>query len=308
MNNYRDTLRESAVRAGSLLCVGIDPVLEWLGCGREEPQLGGPPPEEVILEHLQDFLDVVDQSGLLPGAYKPNLGYFHALDRPRQGNYQGSRTLAKILDLLEERHGHIPVILDSKRGDIARSSENYAREAFQVWGAQAVTVSPWMGDDSVNPFFCEGRGVYALARTSNPGAARFQNLPAATSRGEVPLFREVVRVVQEWSSAFPGAGIVVGATALEELRQIVADLAAAPVPLLIPGVGKQGGSAEATLEVLRSAGYPLELVRVNASRGILFPWFPAEAPRRRKERREALAGAYRSMHQALAIGDGEVSA
>ncbi|SIQ12948.1 orotidine-5'-phosphate decarboxylase [Alkalispirochaeta americana] len=305
MNNYRDTLRESAVRAGSLLCVGIDPVMDWLGYGREEPQLGGPSPEEVILEHLQDFLDVVDHSGLLPGAYKPNLGYFHALDRPRQGEYQGSRTLAKILDLLQERQRGIPVILDSKRGDIARSSENYASEAFQVWGAQAVTVSPWMGDDSVTPFFMEGRGVYALARTSNPGAARFQNLPVVTSRGETPLFREVVRVVQEWSRTFPGVGIVVGATALEELGEIVAYLASAPVPLLIPGVGKQGGSAEATLEVLRSVGYPLELVRVNASRGILFPWVPAEAPRGRRERRDALAEAYRSMHQALALRDGE---
>lgn len=117
-------------------------------------------------------------AGLVPAAFKPNLGYYQCLDHPRDEDFSGSSALADVLDMLESFFPGIPVILDSKRGDIARSSMNYAKEAFEAWQSDAVTVAPYMGSDSVEPFisFPEKGGAYLLNRTSNPGGRDLQNL------------------------------------------------------------------------------------------------------------------------------------
>ncbi|TVR73712.1 MAG: orotidine-5'-phosphate decarboxylase [Spirochaetaceae bacterium] len=286
--SYRDKLLQSAARARSILCLGIDPMLEYFP-GELRPT-GTFRDIRGITTLVHTALEALEERDLQPGAFKPNIGYFSACDRPLEfelpleERFSGSLALAEVMRILRERMPGVPIILDSKRGDIARSSTNYALEAFQGWQADAVTVSPWMGDDSVMPFLHAGstgsagsdgsaastdRGIYLLVRTSNPGAARFQNVLTE----DLPLYRRVLQVAREWSgTAGATIGAVVGATAPRELAEITLSLRASPIPLLVPGIGRQGGTAEEVLRVLKETGYPPELVRVNVSSGICFPW------------------------------------
>ena len=255
-------LSTSAGRAGHLICVGLDPRPELL------------PPGQSLEAVLLEVLDAIAASGVPPAAFKPNIAFYHQLDRPHDGSYTGSRALSSVMTAIRERFPGVPVILDAKRGDIAATSSAYAREAYETWAADAVTVSPFMGDDSVEPILAAagehgGRWAYVLNRTSNPGAARFQNPPLA---GDVPLYETVARTIQEWQRTHGTAGAVVGATAPEELRRLLEIHGAVPLPLLIPGVGTQGGDAATVIRALRDAGYPPALVRINVSRQILFPW------------------------------------
>ena len=199
-----------------------------------------------------------------------------AEDRPRSGDFGGSRALAAVLAMVGEHFPHTPVILDSKRGDIATSSHNYAREAFVSWQADAVTVAPYMGSDSVLPFIDFGtQGVYILNRTSNPGGKDLQNLLLETQH---PLYLEVARQIASYNEKRGRVGAVVGATNLGELRAIAEFYRDERVPLLIPGVGSQGGSASEVIAILRSIGYPLELVRINSSSALTHPWKKGPAP------------------------------
>ena len=277
--NYGDLLERSARSARSLLCLGIDPVLEWFP--RELRADGGHRDIVGITTIVETALDAFEAAGVRPGAFKPNIGYFTANDRPLADGadrFAGSEALAAVLRLLRTRMPEVPVILDAKRGDIARSSANYAEEAFSAWEVDAVTVSPWMGDDSVEPFFraaesSRPRGVYLLARTSNAGAARFQNLVA----DKTPLYRFVADAALEWAADHPSVGVVLGATAPKELAASLKTLRRRPIPILIPGIGRQGGSADEVLRILGETDYPHHLVRVNASSAALFPWAAAKA-------------------------------
>jgi orotidine-5'-phosphate decarboxylase len=242
----------------------------------------------MIREDLRSFFSTLFEAmverSLSPAAFKPNIGYYHALDNPREGAFDGSLALADVLDLLETHFPGIPVILDSKRGDIARSSANYAHEAFDIWRCSAVTASPYMGTDSVTPFdeHHEGsRGIYLLNRTSNPGAKDLQGLTvidATDSSDLYPLYMAVAHQIAQWAKRIEGVGAVVGATSLDELREIATFFASRSVPLLIPGVGSQGASAAKTMEVLRTAGYPVHLARINSSSSLTHPWKKAPAP------------------------------
>jgi orotidine-5'-phosphate decarboxylase len=168
------------------------------------------------------------------------------------------------------------VILDSKRGDIARSSLNYAQEAFDAWACDAVTVAPYMGSDSVKPFTdFEDKGVYILNRTSNPGGRDLQNLLLSDQR---PLYLEVASQIAAYNDRRGCVGAVVGATNLDELRSIAAFYQAQRVPMLIPGVGSQGGSATEVMEILRTTGYPLVLARINSSSALTHPWKQGPVP------------------------------
>ncbi|TVQ37278.1 MAG: orotidine-5'-phosphate decarboxylase [Spirochaetaceae bacterium] len=296
--NYRTKLTHSAAEAGSLFCLGIDPILELFPA--ELRPTGTVLDVSGIDSLVQTALDALEERALRPAAFKPNIGYFSACDRPLQvelsaaQRFSGSMALAKVMHTVRTRMPGVPVILDSKRGDIARSSRNYAVEAFSCWAADAVTVSPWMGDDSVRPFMeaaPEG-GVYILARTSNPGAERFQNRPAP----QQPLYRHVVQLVRDLSPAYPGTGIVVGATAPAELADVAVALHKAAVPILVPGAGYQGGTAADVMAVLRDARYPMELVRINISSGTLFPWLQdgKAPPDWRRAVQDAVIDAYES--------------
>ena len=266
--NYLQKLEAVAKRVGNILCMGLDPVVEALPCPEK-------PVRARIAEYFAEVFAEMKKRGLIPAAFKPNLGYYSMLDRPRSGCFDGSLALADVLGMLRENFPDVPVILDSKRGDIATSSANYAREAFEAWQADCVTVSPYMGTDSVMPFAFENKGMYILNRTSNPGGADLQNKPM--ENGEC-LYMGVARTIAAWSQQHKGIGAVVGATNLRELEDIAAFYADKQIPMLIPGVGSQGGSAPEVMEKLKSTGYPLYLARINSSSGLTHPWKKAPAP------------------------------
>jgi orotidine-5'-phosphate decarboxylase len=261
--NYNDTLLDSAKKTGNITCMGLDPKLEVLPEGME------------LVEFFELLFEKMIEKKLIPSAFKPNIGYYQSLDKPREGNFTGSKALAKVLDLLEKYFPGIPVILDSKRGDIARSSLNYKIEAFDCWKTDAVTVSPYMGTDSVSPFQVEGKGIYVLNRTSNPGGKDLQNL---ICDDEKPLYLNVSAKIVEWSEGNKGLGAVVGATSMKELSDISQYYSDKEIPMLIPGVGSQGGSATDVIEVLNKTGYPLYLARINSSSGLTHPWKKGSAP------------------------------
>jgi orotidine-5'-phosphate decarboxylase len=289
MSSYIHRLRDSFKQTGSLVCMGLDPVMEFL-----------PFVSTSVREDLNRFYSTIfrkmNLEGVLPGAFKPNIGYFSRLDRPREENFSGSLALADLLEMLENFFPGIPVILDSKRGDIARSSQNYAYEAFECWGADAVTVSPYMGSDSVSPFMVEGKGIYVLNRTSNPGGADLQNL---ICDGDRLLFEQTAELITQWAHRHPGLGAVVGATSPDELEKAAAFYAESgiEIPLLIPGVGSQGGSAEEVTQRLKSVTYDLALVRINSSSGITHPWKDRGAP---EDWEDVVIAALKSLNEEIA--------
>lgn len=274
--NYIELLKTSAERTNNCACMGLDPILEAL------PFKTGKIKDDIGIFFTKLF-EKMKEKKLTPAAFKPNIGYYSALDKPREKDFSGSESLAEILSLIENDFPEIPVILDSKRGDIARSSLNYAIEAFDGWKADAVTVSPYMGSDSILPFISEnyfGKGAYILNRTSNPGAKDFQNLKTdSNGKHKLELYIEVAKKIAAYAKDYPGTGAVVGATGMEELKIISGIYAeAGEVPMLIPGVGSQGGDAKTVMEVLKNAGCDLTLIRINSSSGLTHPWKKAPIP------------------------------
>ena len=271
--SYVDTLRESAGFAGNVTCMGLDPVLDAL------PGEGG------FRDRVNAFFETLFRrmklEGISPAAFKPNIGYYVVNDHPRDEDFSGSAALGDVLDMLDSFFPSIPVILDSKRGDIAKSSLNYAREAFEGWGADAVTISPYMGSDSVLPFAFQDKGVYILNRTSNPGGRDLQNMLAidkVEARDVYPFYIAVAHHIASWANEHEGLGAVVGATNMDELKQIVRYYAEKDIPTLIPGVGSQGGSATDVMAALREASYDVRLARINSSSGLTHPWKKAPVP------------------------------
>ncbi|UTC78471.1 orotidine-5'-phosphate decarboxylase [Treponema sp. OMZ 799] len=274
--NYIELLKKSAEKTNNCTCMGLDPVLEAI------PNKTGNVKENLV-SFFKELFDKMQKKNLIPAAFKPNIGYYSALDKPREKDFSGSESLAEILSLIEKHFPGIPVILDSKRGDIARSSLNYAIEAFDGWKADAVTISPYMGSDSILPFVSEkyiDKGAYILNRTSNPGAKDFQNLRMSPDGKEnSELYIEIAKKIAFYANEFPGTGAVVGATGMEELKLIAEIYAKAKeVPMLIPGVGSQGGDAKTVMEVLKNAGCDLTLIRINSSSGLTHPWKKTPVP------------------------------
>jgi len=241
---FFDKLRAAIERHNSLLCVGLDPRPGYI-------------PNGDILAFNQR---TVEQTADLACAYKPNFAFYEA-----QG-LEGLKALKQTVDYIHQTTD-VPVILDAKRGDIGSTAEAYARAAFEVWGADAVTVNPYLGHDSLLPFLrYSDRGVFVLCHTSNPGAEDFQTLPV----GDYALYEIIAQRATEWNTQ-GNLGLVVGATYSEELAAV--RRIAPEMWLLVPGIGAQGGDLEATLSTgLRADG--LGLI-ISASRSITF----AEAPR-----------------------------
>ena len=229
----------------SLVCVGLDP----------EPSK--------FPAHLNDDPDavfafcraIVDATADLVCCFKPQIAHFAALG--------AEDALTRLIAHIHTAHPGVPVILDAKRGDIGSTAQNYAIEAFDRYSADAVTANPYLGRDSVQPFLDrKDRGVVILCRTSNPGAGDFQDLDV----GGRPLFKRVAEAVANDWNANGNCMLVVGATWPEQLRDvrtIVGDM-----PLLIPGVGAQGGDVEAVVTNGRTAdGGGLV---ISSSRAILY--------------------------------------
>jgi orotidine-5'-phosphate decarboxylase len=224
----------------SLVCVGLDPDFR-----------------KHRVEDVASFnRAIIEATAPFAACYKPNIAFYEQFGLP------GLRALESTLTAIP---AGIPVIGDVKRGDIGNTAEAYARAMFEQWGFGAVTVSGYQGRDTVEPFLAyEGRGVFVLCRTSNPGAREFQEQPLANGR---MLFEEVAVTASAWS---PSIGLVVGATAPNELRTV--RRLVPETPLLIPGVGTQGGNPD---EVVAAAGYLPGKMVVNASRGVMYA---AEGP------------------------------
>lgn len=228
MISYREKLERRIAACGSHLCVGLDPR-----------------PESMPMDPRRFLEEVVADTSEVAAAYKPNAAYFEAM------GMEGMRLLEYILERIPS---DIPVIFDGKRGDIGETQKYYARACFEVLGADAVTVNPYMGRDCLEPMLeYEDRGVYLLAVTSNPSAS---DLQMRQSEG-----RYVFEWVQDMIGESDQVGLVLGLTqATEGVLSRIAD-----VPLLVPGLGAQGGDIQALAAQHRKA--PL---LVNVSRGILF--------------------------------------
>lgn len=228
-----------------MLCVGLDPDPARMPAGLASD------PEGVF----EFCAGIVDATAHVACAFKPQIAYFAAMRAEDQ--------LERLCAHIRDRHPHAVLVLDAKRGDIGPTAEKYADEAFHRYEADAVTVNPYLGTDSLEPFLAHaGKGVIVLCRTSNPGSGDFQSLEV---NGE-PLYERVARMaVDRWSSLGEIA-LVVGATypiELARVRAIVGDL-----PLLVPGIGAQGGDVEATVRAGRdSSGRGM---MINSSRAILY--------------------------------------
>jgi len=239
---FHHILRRAWAQSNSMLCVGLDP----------DPSRF---PDSVNGSVLDFCTAIVDATADTVCAFKPQIAYFAAVGAERE--------LEQLCAHIRDRHPNVLLILDAKRGDIGSTAEQYAHEAFDRYGAHVVTVNPYLGTDSVEPFLQHpDGGVFVLCRTSNPGSGDFQSLQA----GDEALYLHVARrVANEWNE-IGDCGLVVGATYPDELRQvraIVGDL-----PLLVPGVGAQGGDVEATVHAgSDSTGYGMV---INSSRAILY--------------------------------------
>jgi orotidine-5'-phosphate decarboxylase len=240
---FINKLRQASRKNNSLLCVGLDVDVDRIPkfLISEEDPVGAF--NRAIIEATSDLVC----------AYKPNVAFYEA-----QGE-AGWRALGRIR---REVSHEIPVIVDAKRGDIGNTARMYARAFFEDLGFDAITVNPYMGFDAVEPFLkFDDRCAFVLCLTSNPGAEDFQRL----SGGQGPLFQEVARQVVRWSQHGP-CGLVVGATQAGDLRSIRE--IAPHLPILIPGVGAQGGDLSSAIR--NGVDASGELAIVNVARSILY--------------------------------------
>ena len=251
MSTFLDRLCRAADAHRSLLCVGLDPEPARFPVGIAPGEAG-----------IYDFCArIVEATADLACAFKPQIAYFAA--------HRAEHALERLIAHARAVAPEVPVILDAKRGDIGATAEQYAREAFERYGADAVTLSPFMGFDSIEPYLrYRDKGVFLLCRTSNPGGDDLQARRLADVEGQPRLFEHLARLAQgPWNiNQQPGQlGLVAGATYPRELAR-VRELAPT-APLLIPGIGAQGGDPAATV---RAGWRPDAPIVVNSSRAILY--------------------------------------
>ena len=247
--SFTAQLVAAQARHASLLCVGLDPEpAKFPGAWRDDPA------------RIFDFCAaIIDATKDTVCAFKPQIAYFAA--------HRAEEQLERLINHIHSTAPGIPVILDAKRGDIGATATQYAREAFVRYGADAVTLSPYMGLDSIEPYKSYGgRGLILLCRTSNPGGNDLQAQALVSDRagGEL-LYERIARLAAgEWGRGAE-LGLVVGATHPREVAR-VRELAPA-LPLLIPGIGAQGGDAQATVRAGWRPGGPIV---VSSSRAVLY--------------------------------------
>jgi len=242
---FVEQLKHAWARNDSLVCVGLDPELE-----RFPAQLSG---------HASPIFQfnraIIDATADLVCAYKPQFAHYAA--------YEAEDQLERTIEYIHQHHPGIPVILDAKRGDVGNTASRYAIEAFERYGADAVTVNPYLGTDSLEPFLAyEDRGVIVLCRTSNPGAGDLQDLDT----GGHKLFEVVAQLAATRWNTRGNCALVVGATYPKELARVRA--LTGDMPFLVPGVGAQGGDVEA---VIRNGQTTTgDGLMVSSSRAILY--------------------------------------
>ena len=255
---FLDQLSAAEQRNASMLCVGLDPEPRRFPQGLKNDD-----------SRIFDFCaSIVDATADLVCAFKPQIAYFAA--------HRAEDQLERLIAHVRRSAPGVPVILDAKRGDIGSTAEQYAIEAFERYGADAVTLSPFMGFDSLEPYLRRhDKGAFLLCRTSNPGGDDFQSRRLGDLHGSPRLFEQIAQLAQGPWNLNGQLGLVVGATYPAEIERVRS--LAPTVPLLIPGVGAQGGDAQATVRagwrghagadgVVRSSGP----IVVNSSRAILY--------------------------------------
>lgn len=254
---FTDMLSAASARNQSMLCVGLDPEPTRLPAGLRDDA-----------SKIYDFCAaIVDATADLVCAFKPQIAYFAA--------HRAEDQLERLMQHMRANAPHVPVILDAKRGDIGSTAEQYAKEAFERYGADAVTLSPFMGFDSITPYLAyHGKGAFLLCRTSNAGGDDLQNQRLASVDGQPLLYEHIARLAQGPWNTNGQLGLVVGATYPAEIERVRA--LAPTLPLLIPGVGAQGGDAVATVRagcrVAQSQGDVASEapIIVNSSRAVLY--------------------------------------
>lgn len=265
--NFIGKLNAAWQKNNSLACVGLDPDLSRF--------------PEVLPKNADSIFDfnkaIIDATHDLVCAYKPQIAYFAA--------YSAEEQLKRTIDYIRENYPDIPVILDAKRGDIGSTAQKYAEEAFVRYGADAVTVNPYLGYDSVEPFITyRDKGTVLLCRTSNQSAADIQDLEIDGA----PVYEKVAGLVAAKWNKYNNCALVVGATwpaQMAKVREIAGD-----IPFLVPGVGAQGGDVEQLVNAGKTADGAGLIV--NSSRGVLYagsgPSFAEDARRVTMELRDLI--------------------
>lgn len=245
--NFKDKLEKAIVENQSLLCVGLDP----------DPE--NPKSRNQFLFNKK----IIDQTANLVCCYKTQIAFFAA------AGLKGLTDLKKTINYIKTAY-QMPVILDAKRGDVENTSQMYAKEAFDFFNADAVTVNPYLGTDSLVPFFeRKERGVFVITRTSNPGAVDFQDLKV----GHVPLYLKIAQMVVRWNKKYSNVFLEIGATWPREIG--ILRKMAPSMPFLVAGIGAQGGDLKSTL--LNGLTRDGDGLIINASRSIIYAQHPALA-------------------------------
>ena len=244
MDTFLSRLQRACHASRSLVCIGLDV----------------DPTQMPVDDPFQFNRAIINSTKDLCCAYKPNLAFYEAMGMP------GLRALEQTVTYIRESAPNIIIIGDAKRGDIGPSVEAYARAMFRFWDFDAVTVNAWGGHDTVTPFLADPeRGAFIWCRGSNPGAGDLQDLEVNSAQGPTPLYQHLAQSAQGWNRQ-QNVGLVVGATYPEQLSTV--RRACPDLPLLIPGIGAQGGDLEAAVRLgTDSAGH---LAIINSSRGIIY--------------------------------------
>jgi len=240
--NFQDKLDKAVSKNSSLLCVGLDPDPSKLKKGQSQFEFNK---------------NIIDQTADLVCAFKPQVAFYAA------AGLKGLGDLIKTIDYIHKHNSQIPVLLDAKRADVGHTSEMYAQEVFDVFSADAATVHPYYGLDSLEPFFKRSdRGIFVICRTSNSSAGDFQDLMI----GNESLYVKVAKQIRSWSEKYPNVFLEIGATWPDEigvLRKLTKNML-----FLIAGIGAQGGNLQNTLKNgLRKDGRGLI---ISASRSIIY--------------------------------------
>jgi orotidine-5'-phosphate decarboxylase len=252
--NYLDLLKKSSESFNSIVCLGLDPVLENI------PIQSGSVSER-IHNFYEDILNKILQMKIYPAAVKPNYAFY------AQYGLEGIEALLSVGKLYKS--SGFPLILDAKRGDIGKTAEAYSREVFQFFDADAVTLSPFLGIDSITPFIKNYpyKGYYILNKTSNRGSTDFQDI----SINGTPLYLIVSQKIIQWYH--PGIGAVIGATYPDEMKSIT-DIfreSKKEIPYLIPGIGSQGGSISEVIAIIKTYS-DIRIHRINSSSAINYAY------------------------------------
>ena len=252
--NYLDLLKVSAENYSSIVCLGLDPVIEDI------PETAGSPGQR-IYTFYEKILNKLVQKSIFPGAVKPNYAFY------AQYGIDGIIALEKIINIYKAEK--IPVILDYKRGDIGKTAKAYAKEAFDFFMADSVTLSPYLGYDSIEPYIKDypHKGYYILTKTSNSSSGELQDIKSSGKE----LFLSVADLIVKWYH--PGIGSVAGATYPAQLEMIheIFNSSGYEIPFLIPGVGTQGGSIEDVMKVINKS-QDVRIHRINASSSINYAY------------------------------------